>query len=162
MMVGAMNPCPCGFFGDTTKECRCTGAIIQRYLGKISGPLLDRIDLHMEVPAVAYKELRSNARWSLVRRDAGASRQLREPCSNGEASTMRIFRIVSFGSFARWMRRANARSRWRCGGWAFRPGARPDSESRSNGRRPGPVGKRFSETCRRSRAISQPGSELLG
>jgi magnesium chelatase family protein len=61
MMVGAMNPCPCGFFGDTTKECRCTGAIIQRYLGKISGPLLDRIDLHMEVPAVAYKELRSSA-----------------------------------------------------------------------------------------------------
>lgn len=59
ILVAAMNPCPCGFFGDTTKECRCTGAIIQRYLGKISGPLLDRIDLHMEVPAVAYKELRS-------------------------------------------------------------------------------------------------------
>lgn len=61
MLVGAMNPCPCGFFGDSTKECRCTGAIIQRYLSKISGPLLDRIDLHMEVPAVAYKELRSGA-----------------------------------------------------------------------------------------------------
>ena len=61
MLVGAMNPCQCGFFGDTTKECRCTGAMIQRYLGKISGPLLDRIDLHMEVPAVAYKELRSNS-----------------------------------------------------------------------------------------------------
>ena len=60
MLVGAMNPCPCGFFGDTTRECRCTGAIIQRYLGKISGPLLDRIDLHVEVPAVPYKELRSN------------------------------------------------------------------------------------------------------
>lgn len=61
MLVGAMNPCPCGFFGDSTKECRCTGAIIQRYLGKISGPLLDRIDLHMEVPAVAYKELRTGS-----------------------------------------------------------------------------------------------------
>jgi magnesium chelatase family protein len=61
MLVGAMNPCPCGFFGDTTKECRCTGAIIQRYLGKISGPLLDRIDLHIEVPAVPYQELRSRA-----------------------------------------------------------------------------------------------------
>jgi magnesium chelatase family protein len=58
MLVAAMNPCPCGFFGDTTRECRCTGAIIQRYLGKISGPLLDRIDLHIEVPAVPYKELR--------------------------------------------------------------------------------------------------------
>jgi magnesium chelatase family protein len=59
MLIGAMNPCPCGFHGDPTHECRCTGAIIQRYLGKISGPLLDRIDLHIEVPAVAYKELRA-------------------------------------------------------------------------------------------------------
>jgi len=59
MLVAAMNPCPCGFFGDATRECRCTGGIIQRYLGKISGPLLDRIDLHIEVPAVPYQELRS-------------------------------------------------------------------------------------------------------
>jgi magnesium chelatase family protein len=58
MLLAAMNPCPCGFYGDPTRECRCTGAIIQRYLGKISGPLLDRIDLHVEVPAVAYQELR--------------------------------------------------------------------------------------------------------
>jgi magnesium chelatase family protein len=58
MLVAAMNPCPCGFYGDATRECRCTGAIIQRYLGKISGPLLDRIDLHIEVPAVPYKEMR--------------------------------------------------------------------------------------------------------
>ena len=58
ILIGAMNPCPCGFYGDTTRECRCTGAIIQRYLGKLSGPLLDRIDLHIEVPAVPYKELR--------------------------------------------------------------------------------------------------------
>ena len=60
MLVSAMNPCPCGFFSDPTRECRCTGAIIQRYLSKVSGPLLDRIDLHVEVPAVAYKELRGN------------------------------------------------------------------------------------------------------
>jgi magnesium chelatase family protein len=53
-----MHGCPCGFFSDATHECRCTGAIIQRYLSKVSGPLLDRIDLHIEVPAVAYKELR--------------------------------------------------------------------------------------------------------
>ena len=58
MLVAAMNPCPCGFFSDPTRECRCTGAIIQRYLSKVSGPLLDRIDLHVEVPAVAYQELR--------------------------------------------------------------------------------------------------------
>jgi magnesium chelatase family protein len=59
MLVAAMNPCPCGYFGDPTRECRCTGGIIQRYLSKISGPLLDRIDLHLEVPAVAFKELRT-------------------------------------------------------------------------------------------------------
>jgi magnesium chelatase family protein len=58
MLLAAMNPCPCGFYGDPARECRCTGAIIQRYLGKISGPLLDRIDLHVEVPAVPYQELR--------------------------------------------------------------------------------------------------------
>ncbi len=58
ILLGAMNPCPCGHFGDATRDCRCTGAIIQRYLAKISGPLLDRIDLHIEVPAVPYQELR--------------------------------------------------------------------------------------------------------
>ena len=58
MLVAAMNPCQCGFYGDASRECRCTPAIIQRYLGKISGPLLDRIDIHVEVPAVPYKELR--------------------------------------------------------------------------------------------------------
>ena len=62
MLVGAMNPCPCGFYGDSTRECRCTGAIISRYLGRVSGPLLDRIDLHIEVPAVPYKELRGRDR----------------------------------------------------------------------------------------------------
>jgi magnesium chelatase family protein len=61
MLVAAMNPCPCGFYGDPTRECRCTPALIQRYLGKISGPLLDRIDIHIEVPAVPYKELRGNS-----------------------------------------------------------------------------------------------------
>jgi magnesium chelatase family protein len=58
ILIGAMNPCPCGYFSDPTRECRCTGAIIQRYLSKVSGPLLDRIDMHIEVPSVPYKELR--------------------------------------------------------------------------------------------------------
>ena len=58
ILIAAMNPCQCGFFSDPTRECRCTGAMIQRYLSKVSGPLLDRIDLHIEVPAVPYKELR--------------------------------------------------------------------------------------------------------
>lgn len=60
MLAAAMNPCPCGFFGDTTRECHCSPMQIQRYVSKISGPLLDRIDIHIEVPAVKYKELRGN------------------------------------------------------------------------------------------------------
>jgi len=61
MLAAAMNPCPCGYFNDRTRECHCTSPIIQRYMSKISGPLLDRIDIHIDVPAVNYKEMRSGA-----------------------------------------------------------------------------------------------------
>jgi magnesium chelatase family protein len=59
MLAAAMNPCPCGYFGNPQRECHCTPPMIQRYVSKISGPLLDRIDIHIEVPAVKYKELRA-------------------------------------------------------------------------------------------------------
>jgi magnesium chelatase family protein len=59
MLAAAMNPCPCGFFNDKSRECRCTQPMVQRYLQKISGPLMDRIDIHIDVPAVNYKEMRS-------------------------------------------------------------------------------------------------------
>ena len=55
MMVAAMNPCPCGYFGDRVRTCRCSVQQIRQYQGKISGPLLDRIDLHIEVPSVKYR-----------------------------------------------------------------------------------------------------------
>ena len=61
MLAGAMNPCPCGYFNDRSRECHCSPLIIQRYMSKMSGPLLDRIDIHIDVPAVNYKELRSGA-----------------------------------------------------------------------------------------------------
>jgi magnesium chelatase family protein len=57
MLAAAMNPCPCGYFTDQNKECTCSPPIIQKYMSKISGPLLDRIDIHIEVPSVKYKEL---------------------------------------------------------------------------------------------------------
>ena len=61
MLATAMNPCPCGFHNDRTRECRCTPPMIQRYIAKISGPLMDRIDIHIDVPAVNYKEMRSTS-----------------------------------------------------------------------------------------------------
>ncbi|MDQ2950366.1 MAG: ATP-binding protein [Acidobacteriota bacterium] len=54
-----MNPCPCGYFGDLKRECRCSPVQVQRYRQRISGPLLDRIDLHIEVPAVEYRDVAS-------------------------------------------------------------------------------------------------------
>jgi len=57
MLVAAMNPCPCGYFGDERHQCTCAPGQIHRYRHKVSGPLLDRIDIHIEVPAVPYKEL---------------------------------------------------------------------------------------------------------
>jgi len=58
MLAAAMNPCPCGYFNDKSQRCMCSPPMIQRYVSKVSGPLLDRIDIHIEVPAVQYKELR--------------------------------------------------------------------------------------------------------
>ncbi len=60
MVIAAMNPCPCGYHGDPTHRCICSESQIKRYLGRISAPLLDRFDLHIEVPAVKYEELRSD------------------------------------------------------------------------------------------------------
>ncbi len=57
MLVAAMNPCPCGYFTDPQRNCVCTPTAVQRYRSKISGPLLDRIDLHIEVPAVSFRDL---------------------------------------------------------------------------------------------------------
>lgn len=71
MLAAAMNPCPCGFFNDPTRECKCTPAQIQRYISRISGPLLDRIDIHIDVPAVKFRDLSSEV-------EAESSAQIRE------------------------------------------------------------------------------------
>ena len=84
MLVAAMNPCPCGFFTDPQKECNCTPPQIQRYRSKISGPLLDRIDIQVEVPALRYQELAS--------RDPGeSSSTIRERVNRARAIQLRRF-----------------------------------------------------------------------
>lgn len=67
MLVAAMNPCPCGYFSDPKHECRCTYQQMYRYRSKISGPLMDRIDIHVEVPAVPYKDLMGGTAAELSR-----------------------------------------------------------------------------------------------
>jgi magnesium chelatase family protein len=71
MLVAALNPCPCGYRGDPRRACQCTGPQVDRYMSKISGPLLDRIDIHLEVPAVPFRELAAS-------RPGTSSSQMRE------------------------------------------------------------------------------------
>ncbi len=100
MLVAAMNPCPCGYFTDPKRACKCSPPQIERYLARISGPLIDRIDIHIEVPAVTFDELRSsrNGRGSdamlaevLTARERQASRFAQEKTSvNARMSTRQL------------------------------------------------------------------------
>ena len=85
MLVAAMNPCPCGYYGDPNNECQCTIPQIQRYRSKISGPLMDRIDIHIEVPAVKYRDLAS--------RDSGEpSREIKARVDHARKSQLERFK----------------------------------------------------------------------
>ncbi len=89
MLIAAMNPCPCGFFTDTQHECTCSPIVIQRYRSRISGPLLDRIDIHVEVPAVKYRDL--------TNRGAGeSSAAIRERVNQARNRQLERFRGTSF------------------------------------------------------------------
>ncbi|HEY0370039.1 MAG TPA: YifB family Mg chelatase-like AAA ATPase [Chthoniobacterales bacterium] len=108
MLVTAMNPCPCGYFGDFKRECRCGPLQVQRYRQRISGPLLDRIDLHVEVPAVEYRDISSTRpeeashaiRERVVRaRERQQARFKRDPKTNCNArmGTRQIKEYCSLG-----------------------------------------------------------------
>jgi magnesium chelatase family protein len=114
MLVAALNPCPCGYLTDPKRECHCTPRQVQAYMGKISGPLLDRIDMHLDVPAVPYRELRSKS-------DGTSSASLRD-----QVNRARDVQAARFGN----RRETNARMNHRqvkkfCtlddGGEGFRP-----------------------------------------
>ena len=86
MLVAAMNPCPCGFFSDPNRECKCTHKQIQTYVSRISGPLLDRIDIQVEVPAVKYAELSAEVTGepsAVVRKRVEAARRLQHQRFDG-------------------------------------------------------------------------------
>ena len=80
-----MNPCPCGYYTDPNRECTCIPGTVQKYLSKVSGPLLDRIDLHIEVPAVKYKELSS-------REPGESSERIRERVVGAREAQIKRFR----------------------------------------------------------------------
>ncbi len=91
MLVASMNPCPCGYYGAKNKKCTCSESQINRYLSKISGPLLDRIDIHIEVEAVEYKDLNSNKKEE-------TSNQIRERVNR--ARKIALERYKNYGIFS--------------------------------------------------------------
>ncbi len=107
MLAAAMNPCPCGYFNDKSRECHCTPPLIQRYVAKVSGPLLDRIDIHIEVPAVQYRgvargcgerEFGCDSRASVACARAAAGAVFRREgedlleCADGHTADTRVLR----------------------------------------------------------------------
>jgi magnesium chelatase family protein len=92
MLVAAMNPCPCGYYTDPAHPCRCSQNKIHQYLGKVSGPLLDRIDIHIEVPAIKYQELSDNT-------PAESSMQIKERVNKARA--LQEARFLSEGPAAK-------------------------------------------------------------
>lgn len=98
MLAAAMNPCPCGYFTDPNKECTCAPQQIQKYMAKISGPLLDRIDIHIEAPAVKYKELSSDRKGETsadIRKRVIAARHVQQQRFAGAKN---IFNNAGMGS----------------------------------------------------------------
>jgi len=88
MMVAALNPCPCGYRNDPRRDCHCTPPQIEKYMGKISGPLLDRIDIHVEVPAADFNELSSTKLGT-------SSEQIREEVMNARKAQFERFQDTS-------------------------------------------------------------------
>jgi magnesium chelatase family protein len=84
ILVAALNPCPCGFWGDAKRQCKCAPQQIERYMSRISGPLLDRIDMHIEVPAVPYQEL-------AAKQDGTSSSNMREQVLRARAAQAKRF-----------------------------------------------------------------------
>jgi magnesium chelatase family protein len=91
ILVAAQNPCPCGFYGDPTRACTCSPSMVTRYQKRLSGPLLDRIDIHIEVPRVEYEKLADN-------RLGEASARIRERVERARAIQRQRFANRTFSS----------------------------------------------------------------
>ena len=105
MLVASMNPCPCGYFGSKIRECTCTPAQISKYMGKLSGPLMDRIDLHINVNNVTYDDLSSTV-------ESESSETVRERVNRARDIQLNRFKEYGIYSF-RALQSGNSRLRWR-------------------------------------------------
>ena len=169
MLAAAMNPCPCGYFNDRSRECHCSRPMIQRYMGKISGPLLDRIDIHIDVPAVNYKELRAGS-------EPESSAKIRERVMRAREIQMQRFassrsRLYCNAQMAPRHIRASCElvRRLRTPAGARhdparhdRPRPRPNTKGGPHGRRPGRRPRHRAQTHRRGHPVPHAGPHVLG
>jgi magnesium chelatase family protein len=103
MLVAALNPCPCGYYGDSSKRCLCSAAQVYKYQKRLSGPLLDRIDLHIEVPRLSYEKIASEAKAEsseLIRIRVSAARQV-QYARLGAAKTNSEMGVVEIRKFCK-------------------------------------------------------------
>ena len=110
MLVGAQNPCPCGYFGHTEHGCTCSPVLISRYQKRLSGPLLDRIDIHVGVPRVPFQKLADERRSKAARFADAKDGQGASLTTNADMGPTQGATTVP------WTRRADNSSAGRCGG----------------------------------------------
>ncbi len=149
-LVGAMNPCPCGYYGDPVKACTCSSTSITRYQKRLSGPLLDRIDIHVEVPRVEYEKL-SDARLGepseVVRQRVEAARQLqRERFAGGRVHHNADMGVAEVRKFCELNEEGRGADQSRHDpNAAYRPGLPPHFETIPYHCRPGRLGQYCSQ-----------------
>ncbi len=103
MVVAAMNPCPCGYFGDPKHHCTCSEQKIKRYLSRVSGPLLDRFDIHVEVPPVEFEELRTKEQSepsAAIKKRVDKARKIQQERFGGTGTTCNA--KINASQFERW------------------------------------------------------------
>lgn len=102
-LVDCVHPCPCGFYGDTQKPCTCTHAMVTKYQKQISGPLLDRIDIHIEVPCMNYEKLsgdRMGETSKSIRKRVQAPRNIQHNALLAHNRTLSVMPICASGRYA--------------------------------------------------------------
>lgn len=166
MLVAAMNPCPCGNYGSATQPCRCTQKEIARYLGRISGPLLDRIDMQLEVTAVPVRQITESAPEEPSadihkRVQAARERQQKRYAGEGISCNGGTFRAPAGNVLPAGRRLPRADRQGLRQIQPLHARGQPRAQGRADNRRPRGGGKHRQGAYSGSAAVSQSGRELL-